>query len=74
VGGARPPPFTITTTTYKVVVYAPAERVDTLPLFLLYPYMYSVNKTTSQGGPGDDALSMTADGLTCVAGIRTRNS
>jgi hypothetical protein len=27
---------------YKVVVYAPAERADTLPLFLLYPYMYSV--------------------------------
>jgi hypothetical protein len=26
----------------KVVVYAPAERADTLPLFLLYPYMYSV--------------------------------
>jgi hypothetical protein len=38
-GGARPPPFTIT---YKVVVYAPAERADTLPVFLLYPYMYSV--------------------------------
>jgi hypothetical protein len=26
----------------KVVVYAPAERADTLLLFLLYPYMYSV--------------------------------
>ncbi len=25
-----------------VVVYAPAERALTLPLFLLYPYMYSV--------------------------------
>jgi hypothetical protein len=25
-----------------VVVYAPAEIADTLPLFLLYPYMYSV--------------------------------
>jgi hypothetical protein len=24
------------------VVYAPAERADTLPLFLLYPYMNSV--------------------------------
>jgi hypothetical protein len=23
-------------------VYAPAERADTFPLFLLYPYMYSV--------------------------------
>jgi hypothetical protein len=27
-----------------VVVYAPAERADTLPLFLLYPYMYSVRR------------------------------
>ncbi len=24
------------------MIYAPAERADTLPLFLLYPYMYSV--------------------------------
>ncbi len=41
-GGARPPPCTISTITYKVVVYALAERADTLSLFLLYPYMYSV--------------------------------
>jgi hypothetical protein len=27
---------------YKVVMYAPAERENTLPLFLFYPYMYSV--------------------------------
>ncbi len=26
-------------------VYAPAERADTLPLFLLYPYKYSVAPT-----------------------------
>jgi hypothetical protein len=38
-GGARPPPFITFIITYKVVVYAPAERADTLPLFLLYPYM-----------------------------------
>ncbi len=37
-GGARLPPFTIFTITYKVTVYAPAERADTLPLFHLYPY------------------------------------
>jgi hypothetical protein len=36
------PPFTLSTITYEVVVYAPAERADTLPLFLLYPYMYSM--------------------------------
>jgi hypothetical protein len=41
-GGACPPLFSISTIHYKVVVYAPAERADTLPLFLLYPYMYSV--------------------------------
>jgi hypothetical protein len=35
---------TISTITYKVMVYAPAEREDTLPLFLLYNYMYSVRK------------------------------
>jgi hypothetical protein len=28
--------------TYKFVVYAPAERADTLAIFLLHPYMYSV--------------------------------
>jgi hypothetical protein len=26
-------------------VYASAERADTLPLFFLYPYMYSVGST-----------------------------
>ncbi len=30
-GGARPPPFTVSTITYKVGMYAPAERADTLP-------------------------------------------
>jgi hypothetical protein len=42
VRGARLPPFTIFTITYKVAVYAPAERADKLPLFHLHPYMYSV--------------------------------
>ncbi len=42
-GGARLPSYTISTITYKVVVYAPAEMADILtPLFLLYPYMYTV--------------------------------
>ncbi len=40
-GGCTPNPF-ISTITYKVVVYAAPERADTLPLFLLYLYMYSV--------------------------------
>jgi hypothetical protein len=43
--GVRPPPFTISTISFKVVVYAPAERAEALPLFLLYPYMYSVFST-----------------------------
>jgi hypothetical protein len=47
VGGAPLPPFTLSTITSKVVVYAPAERADALPLFLLYPYMYSVGKSVS---------------------------
>jgi hypothetical protein len=35
-GGARPPPFTIFTVTYKVAVYDPTKRADTLPLYHLY--------------------------------------
>ncbi len=45
-GGTRTSCFTISTITYKVVV-ASAEKADTLPLFLLYPYMYSVVSTNS---------------------------
>jgi hypothetical protein len=41
-GGSRLPPSALSTNTSKVV-YAPAERADTLPLFLLYPCMYSVD-------------------------------
>ncbi len=36
-GGTHPLPFTISTITYKVAMYALAERADTLPLFLLHP-------------------------------------
>ncbi len=37
--GARPPPFTLFTITYKVAVYAPAVRADTrtFTLFNFYP-------------------------------------
>ncbi len=42
-GGYTPTPFTIFTITYKVVMYAPAERADAPPLFLLHPYTYSVH-------------------------------
>jgi hypothetical protein len=41
-GGARPPPFTLSTITSKVVVYALSERACRFrTLFLLYPYMNS---------------------------------
>jgi hypothetical protein len=42
-GGCTPSPFhyTVSTITYKVVGYAPAERADTLTLSPFYPYMYS---------------------------------
>jgi hypothetical protein len=29
------------------MVYAPAERANILPLFLLYPYMHSVSNPSS---------------------------
>jgi hypothetical protein len=45
-GGARPPPFTLSTITSKVVVHALEDMADTLPQFLLYPYMYSVGICT----------------------------
>ncbi len=45
VGGALPPSFTLFTITYKVSVYAPAERADTLPPISSLPCMYSVGKT-----------------------------
>ena len=44
-GGARPPAFIIQYLPSRKklwTVYAPAEKADTFPLFLLYPYMYSV--------------------------------
>jgi hypothetical protein len=41
-GGCTPTPFQPITITYKVAVYAPAERANTLNLFHLYRHMYSV--------------------------------
>ncbi len=38
--------FTTITITSKVAVYAPAEWADTLTLFHLYQYMYSVVQTS----------------------------
>ncbi len=47
-GGARPLAFILVIITYKVAVYPPAERADTLLLFHLYPYMYSVVASISE--------------------------
>ncbi len=41
-------PFTLPTITFKVELYALAERAQTLPLFLLYPYLYSVRRPTAR--------------------------
>jgi hypothetical protein len=41
-GGARPTSFTLSTITYKVVVYTPAERAEPFSLFLFYPFGFSV--------------------------------
>jgi hypothetical protein len=43
-----PPPLALSLITYKVVIYAPAERADTLPLFLLYSIMYSALSPNSK--------------------------
>jgi hypothetical protein len=40
--GCKPTPTISYHYVQSCVVYTPAERADTLPLFLLYPYMYSV--------------------------------
>jgi hypothetical protein len=54
--GCTPSPFhsIYCTITSKVVVYTLlAERADTLPLFLLYPYMYSMVYPTCNYACGD---------------------
>ncbi len=62
VGGARPPPLITFTLTSKVAVYTPAEWADTLTMFHLYQYMYSVVKTEGNtahlpaGGDGGGVL------------------
>jgi hypothetical protein len=50
-GGASPLPFTTFTINSKVAVYAPAEWADTVTLFHLYQYMYSVVQTHQHLGP-----------------------
>jgi hypothetical protein len=50
--GERPPPYTFATIKYKVAVYAPSDRADTLHLFHLYPYMYSVDCTMPVNSEG----------------------
>ncbi len=55
VRGACPPPFTLSTITYKVVVYAAAEGADTLP------YFYSTSIYVLWGSPGGLFAEYTAE-------------
>jgi len=41
-GHCKPTPFILFAITYKVSVYAPAQRADTLTVFHLYPYVLCV--------------------------------
>ncbi len=64
-GDASTPPFTIYFISYKAGVYSPTEWAGTLPLFLLFPYMYSVGCTTDAEGRRE----RTQQGvLPCLAG------
>jgi hypothetical protein len=58
--GARPTPFTISTITYKVVVYIPAAREDTLP-----NYFYSTPVRTLWLNPKQNYII-----LYCWDGVR----
>jgi hypothetical protein len=49
-GGCTPPPLSLYL--YNLVVYTPAEREDTFPIFLLNSYMYSVFRATEQRARG----------------------
>jgi hypothetical protein len=62
----------LTQTGDKVVVYAPAERADTLPLFLLDPYMYSV--VTSINNTREEILTESPVSLIPVKTLGVRNN
>ncbi len=71
-------PFILSTITYKVMVYAHAERADTLPLILLYPYINSGWTRCSGlykgafGGPGGKCWEqeLTVQGLYSVENLK----
>jgi len=44
-GGAHTPPFILFTITYKVEVYAPADKADTLPIYI-YVAVYRSKEIT----------------------------
>jgi hypothetical protein len=54
VGGARPPP----TITYKVVMYAPAERAYTIHLFLIYPYVVMTTVVDYENSDGKILINL----------------
>jgi hypothetical protein len=60
-GGCTPTPLITFTLTSKVAVYAPAEWADTLNLFHLYQYMYSVGQSSSRVGGGGQRCGSRSD-------------
>jgi hypothetical protein len=64
----------IVTITYKVAVYAPAEWADTLILFHLDQYMYSVSFPLDFTPPSTFAQKWFETGLECKHCIRKTSS
>jgi len=58
VGDARPPPFILSTITYKIVMYAPAERADSPPPFLTVPLYVNCGGERSKKGVNDYGIRM----------------
>ncbi len=71
-GGARLPPFTISTITYKVVVYRTLQLIEQThsTLFLLYPFVYFVVQTVRAGPEQGVGHHLPHQGHTRPAGHR----
>ncbi len=49
-GGARPPPFTLFTITYKVALYALPERADSSLPYILYTLLKTLERKVQYSG------------------------
>jgi hypothetical protein len=64
-------PLSIFTIRYKVAVYAPTERADTLPVFhSSLPYMYSVAETYY---PSSNMIKMSLSSFNCQPSHKIKN-